>query len=100
MAGNGWMRGVQDMRSPLRYVLAGNAISTALCPALVYGLGWGIDGSAVATVAGQLISASLFVRAPRGEGVPLARWPSPPRRWSEPRSARTTRNGHAAWPGR
>lgn len=76
MAGNGWMRGVQDMRRPLRYVLAGNVISTALCPALVYGLGWGIDGSAVANVAGQAVSAILFVRALRAEGVPLAPVPA------------------------
>ena len=32
MAGNGWMRGVQDTVRPLRYVLAGNGISAVLCP--------------------------------------------------------------------
>ena len=34
MAGNGWMRGVQDAAKPLRYVLAGNGISAVLCPVL------------------------------------------------------------------
>jgi putative MATE family efflux protein len=63
MAGNGWMRGVQDTRRPLRYVLAGNGISAVLCPVLVYGAGWGLEGSAVANVAAQLIAAALFVRA-------------------------------------
>lgn len=63
MAGNGWMRGVQDTARPLRYVLAGNGISAALCPILVYGAEFGLEGSAMANVAAQLISASLFLRA-------------------------------------
>lgn len=71
MAGNGWMRGVQDARRPLRYVLAGNGISAVLCPVLVYGFDWGLDGSAVANVTAQIISASLFLRALRAERVPL-----------------------------
>ncbi|WP_260192662.1 MATE family efflux transporter [Actinophytocola gossypii] len=71
MAGNGWMRGVQDTRRPLRYVLAGNGISAVLCPVLVYGAGWGLEGSAVANVVAQLIAASLFFRALAVEKVPL-----------------------------
>jgi putative MATE family efflux protein len=71
MAGNGWMRGVQDTRRPLRYVLAGNGISAVLCPVLVYGAGWGLEGSAVANVAAQLIAAALFVRALVVERVDL-----------------------------
>lgn len=71
MAGNGWMRGVQDMRRPLRYVLAGNGVSAVLCPVLVHGVGWGLNGSAIANVVAQLISAGLFVRALRAEGVSL-----------------------------
>jgi putative MATE family efflux protein len=71
MAGNGWMRGVQDTARPLRYVLFGNAVSAVLCPVLVYGAGWGLQGSAVANVAAQLIAACLFFRALLVEGVPL-----------------------------
>nr|WP_132879590.1 MATE family efflux transporter [Tamaricihabitans halophyticus] len=74
MAGNGWMRGVQDAVRPLRYVLAGNAISAVLCPILVYPVGWGLEGSAVANVVAQVISAGLFIRAllvERGRGVSL-----------------------------
>jgi len=63
MAGNGWMRGVQDTARPLRYVLAGNGISAILCPILVYGADFGLEGSAMANVAAQLISASLFLRS-------------------------------------
>lgn len=76
MAGNGWLRGVQDARRPLRYVLAGNGISAVLCPALVYGLDWGLEGSAIANVTAQVISASLFFRALRAEQVPLRPQPA------------------------
>jgi putative MATE family efflux protein len=71
MAGNGWLRGVQDARRPLRYVLAGNGISAVLCPVLVYGAGWGLEGSAVANVVAQVISATMFLRALWVEQVPL-----------------------------
>ncbi|OLF05488.1 MATE family efflux transporter [Actinophytocola xinjiangensis] len=71
MAGNGWLRGVQDTRRPLRYVLVGNALSAALCPVLVYWAGWGLEGSAVANVVAQVVSAGLFVRALVAERVPL-----------------------------
>lgn len=71
MAGNGWMRGVQDAKRPLYYVLAGNGISAVLCPVLVYGVGWGLEGSAVANVIAQIISAGLFLRALIRERVPL-----------------------------
>ncbi|EHK89058.1 MATE family efflux transporter [Saccharomonospora azurea] len=68
MAGNGWMRGVQDAVRPLRYVLAGNALSAVLCPVLVYPVGWGLEGSAVANVVAQAVSATLFLRALVREG--------------------------------
>jgi putative MATE family efflux protein len=71
MAGNGWMRGVQDVARPLRYVLAGNGISAVLCPVLVYGAGWGLEGSAVANVVAQVISAGMFLGALVREKVPL-----------------------------
>ncbi|SFQ05593.1 putative efflux protein, MATE family [Amycolatopsis arida] len=71
VAGNGWMRGVQDTVRPLRYVLAGNGISAVLCPVLVYPVGWGLEGSAVANVVAQTISAGLFVRALARERVGL-----------------------------
>ncbi|MFD8495511.1 MATE family efflux transporter [Amycolatopsis sp. NPDC059657] len=71
MAGNGWMRGVQDTVRPLRFVLAGNAISAVLCPVLVYGLDWGLEGSAIANVVAQVISASMFFAALVREQVPL-----------------------------
>ena len=71
MAGNGWMRGVQDATRPLRYVLAGNGISAILCPVLVYGAGLGLEGSAIANVVAQVVSASMFLAALVREKVPL-----------------------------
>jgi MATE family, multidrug efflux pump len=62
-AGNGWMRGVQDTRRPLIYVLGANVLSAVLCPLLVYGAGWGLTGSAVANVVAQTITGGLFLRA-------------------------------------
>jgi putative MATE family efflux protein len=79
-AGNGWMRGVQDTVRPLRYVVAGFAVSAVLCPLLVYGwLGMPrmeLAGSAVANLAGQWIAAALFCRALLVERVPLRIEPS------------------------
>jgi putative efflux protein, MATE family len=77
LAGNGWMRGVQDTARPLRYVLAGNGLSALACPLLVHGVaGWpglGLVGSAWANLAGQTVGAALFlvalVRAARARAV-------------------------------
>jgi putative MATE family efflux protein len=69
LAGNGWLRGVQELRRPVRYVLAGSLLSLVLCPLLVHPAGLGLLGSAVANVAGQALTAALFVRALMGEGA-------------------------------
>ena len=80
LAGNGWMRGVQDTARPLHYVVVGFAASALLCPILVYG--WfgfprlELAGSAVANLVGQWLAALLFLRAVLfGERV--ARRPDP-----------------------
>jgi putative MATE family efflux protein len=69
LAGNGWLRGVQELRRPVRYVLAGSLVSVVLCPLLVYPAGLGLAGSAVANVAGQAVAAALFLRALAREKV-------------------------------
>jgi len=71
-AGNGWLRGVQDLWRPLRYVLGANLLSAGLCPLLVYPAGLGLTGSAVANVAAQTLAGGLFVRALLAQRVPLA----------------------------
>lgn len=75
LAGNGWLRGVQDTSRPPRYVVAGFALSALLCPLLVFGMlgmpRWGLPGSALANCVGQWLAALLFLRAIRCEGAPL-----------------------------
>ncbi len=75
LAGNGWMRGVQDTVRPLRYVLIGFGTSAVLCPLLVYGwLGMPrleLAGSAVANLVGQWLAGLLFCRALLAERIPL-----------------------------
>ncbi|MFI1197526.1 MATE family efflux transporter [Micromonospora sp. NPDC020750] len=70
-AGNGWLRGVQDTRRPLWFVLGPNLLSALLCPLLVYPVGWGLTGSAVANVVAQTISGGLFAAALVNERVAL-----------------------------
>jgi putative MATE family efflux protein len=64
MAGNGWMRGVQDTRRPIIYVVVGLGLSAILCPILVHGLlgapDLGLEGSAIANVIGQSVAGALF----------------------------------------
>jgi MATE family, multidrug efflux pump len=62
-AGNGWMRGVQETKRPLVFVLGANVLSAILCPLLVYPVGWGLTGSAIANVVAQSISGGSFLVA-------------------------------------
>ncbi len=62
LAGQGWMRGVQDTRRPLLYLIGANVLSAVASPVLVYGLDLGLAGSAVANVLAQTLAAALFVR--------------------------------------
>jgi putative MATE family efflux protein len=59
------MRGVQETRRPVQIVLAANALSAVISPVLVYPLGFGLRGSAVANVAAQTLAGALFVVALR-----------------------------------
>jgi MATE family, multidrug efflux pump len=70
-AGNGWLRGVQDTRRPLYFVLGANVLSGILCPVLVYPLGFGLTGSAIANATAQTLSGLLFVTALVQERVSL-----------------------------
>ncbi|MEB3065257.1 MATE family efflux transporter [[Mycobacterium] zoologicum] len=71
LAGNGWLRGVQDITRPPRYATAGFALSALLCPLLVFGLlgmpRMGLTGSAVANCTGQWLAGLLFLGALRSE---------------------------------
>jgi putative MATE family efflux protein len=63
LAGQGWLRGVSDLRTPLVIVVVANAANVALNVLFIYGFGWGLAGSAWATVIAQLGMGAAFVRA-------------------------------------
>jgi MATE family, multidrug efflux pump len=63
LAGQGWLRGVSDLRKPLVIVVAANAANVALNVLFIYGFGWGLAGSAWATVVAQAGMGAAFVRA-------------------------------------
>lgn len=72
LAGNGWLRGVQDTRTPVRIVVVANVLSAIASPLLVFPAHLGLVGSAVANVAAQWLGAALCVRALLAERVPMA----------------------------
>jgi peptidoglycan biosynthesis protein MviN/MurJ (putative lipid II flippase) len=53
LAGQGYLRGVSDLRTPLVIVVVANAANVVLNVVFIYGLGWGLNGSAAATVIAQ-----------------------------------------------
>ena len=60
LAGQGWLRGVGRLRTPLLIVVAANLANVALELVLVYGFDLGLDGSAWGTVAAQLGMGMAF----------------------------------------
>lgn len=72
MAGNGWLRGIQNTRAPLVFTLAGIIPSALLVPVLVSR--YGIVGSAWANLIGEAITFCGFfgalVIAHRGRWLP------------------------------
>lgn len=75
LAGTGYLRGLQDTRTPLAVALTTNVVNLVLEVALVYGLHLGVAGSAWATVVVQLGAAAVYVtvvgRDVRANGVPV-----------------------------
>jgi putative MATE family efflux protein len=61
LGGQGYLRGISDLRTPLVIVIAGNAVNVVLEVLFVYGFGWGIEGSAWGTAIAQLGMGAGFV---------------------------------------
>jgi putative MATE family efflux protein len=61
LAGQGFLRGVSDLRTPLVIVVVANAVNVALNVLFIYGFGWGLAGSAWATVVAQAGMGTAFV---------------------------------------
>lgn len=61
-AGHGAFRGHKDTRTPLKVALGVNVLNLILDPILIFALGWGLEGAAVATVVAQYVGAVWFLR--------------------------------------
>jgi putative MATE family efflux protein len=77
LGGQGYLRGVADLRTPLMIVIAANVVNLVLEVLFVYGFGWGIEGSAWGTVIAQAGMGAAFIvvilRAVRGDTRPSRR---------------------------
>jgi putative MATE family efflux protein len=63
LGGQGYFRGISDLRTPLMIEVAANALNAVLVALFVYGFGWGIAGSAVGTAIAQgCMGAAFLVR--------------------------------------
>jgi MATE family, multidrug efflux pump len=60
LAGQGWLRGMSDLRTPLVIVVAANVVNVVLEVVFVYGFDWGLDGSAWGTVLAQYGMGAAF----------------------------------------
>lgn len=75
IAATGLFRGLQDTRTPLVIAVAGFGANAALNAVLIYGVGWGIAGSATGTVLAQagmaIACVAIASRTARRLGAPL-----------------------------
>jgi putative MATE family efflux protein len=60
LAGQGWLRGMSDLRTPLVIVVVANLVNVVLEVLFVYGFEWGLDGSAWGTVVAQYGMGAAF----------------------------------------
>jgi len=61
LAATGYVRGLQDTRTPLAIAVGANVLNLALDIVLVYGLDLGLAGSAWGTVTAQIVAAGAYL---------------------------------------
>jgi putative MATE family efflux protein len=67
-AGQGFLRGVGDLRTPLVILVAAHVVNAVLEVLFVYGFGWGLAGSAWGTVIAQAGMGLAFLEVQRRAG--------------------------------
>lgn len=78
LGGQGFLRGVADLRTPLVILVVANLVNAVLEVVLVYGFDTGLDGSALGTVAAQAgMGVAFAVLLLRGGGPGVSRRPQP-----------------------
>ena len=61
LAGTGYLRGLQDTRTPLVVAVTTAGVNLVVEVVLIYGLGQGIGASALATVIAQTLAAAVYL---------------------------------------
>jgi putative MATE family efflux protein len=61
LGGQGYFRGISDLRTPLVIEVAANGLNIVLVATFVYGFGWGIQGSAAGTAIAQACMGLAFL---------------------------------------
>lgn len=68
-AGHGAFRGHKDMRTPLVVAAGVNGLNLVLDPLMIFTLGLGLEGAALATVIAQYVGAVWFLRLIRARSM-------------------------------
>jgi putative MATE family efflux protein len=73
-AGQGYLRGISDLHTPLKILVAAHAVNVVLEVLFVYGFEWGLAGAAWGTVIAQAGMGLAFVAVQRRAGWQRPRW--------------------------
>ncbi|MCK0207000.1 MATE family efflux transporter [Starkeya koreensis] len=63
MAASGTLRGIGDARRSMWVTLSGGLATAVLDPLLILGLGWGVEGAAIASVLARIVMAAYGLNA-------------------------------------
>jgi putative MATE family efflux protein len=74
VAGQGFLRGMSDLRTPLVILVAAHTVNVVLELLFVYGFGWGLAGSAWGTVIAQAGMGLAFLEVQRRAGWQRPVW--------------------------
>ena len=73
-AGQGYLRGIEDLRTPLVILIVAHAVNVVLELLFVYGFDWGLAGSAWGTVIAQAGMGAAFVVVQKRAGWQRPSW--------------------------